>query len=102
MWHFYLGDPLTLVEMIPDPSDTTYTLSQTTLGPHLLEGNTPQHTVKKGHWFGGFLNNKSGYCLVGCTVAPGFDFDDFEMACPQKHFSHLKNNPIVQNLLPSK
>ena len=104
MWHFYLGDPLTLVEITPpnpcNPNEN-YKFSETTLGPHLLKGETPQYTIKKGSWFGGYLKDHSGFCLVGCTVSPGFDFEDFEMACPSSHLLEFKNHPIVQKLLPS-
>ena len=100
MWHFYLGDPLTIVEIVPE-SESSYTLNQTSLGPPGLENQMPQYTVKKGHWFGAFLENKSGFCLVGCTVAPGFDFEDFEMVSPEMTFSGLEDNPFVRNLLPS-
>ncbi|MBG07978.1 MAG: hypothetical protein CME68_04420 [Halobacteriovoraceae bacterium] len=104
MWHFYLGDPLTLIEITPlDDSklDKDHKLSKTVLGPNLLNNEVPQYTVKKGSWFGGYLERNSGFCLVGCTVSPGFDFKDFEMASPSKHLSDLKDHPIVQNLLPS-
>ena len=104
MWHFYLGDPLTIVEITPnDPlkADEDHKLSKTILGHNLLNNETPQYTVKKGSWFGGYLNNDSGFCLVGCTVSPGFDFEDFEMASPSKQLSEFKNHPVVQRLLPS-
>ena len=103
MWHFYLGDPLTLVEITPTDASSPnegHQLSQTILGTSLLQGEVPQYTVKKGSWFGGYLKKESGFCLVGCTVSPGFDFDDFEMACPSK-LSEFKNHPIARNLFPS-
>ena len=102
MWHFYLGEPLTIVEITPnDPlkPDEDLKLSKTILGPNLLKNETPQYNVRKGSWFGGYLNCDSGFCLVGCTVSPGFDFEDFEMASPSKHLSGFKNHPIVQKLL---
>ena len=84
MWHFYLGRPLTVVEIAPDG-----TLKKTTLGQNILNGHTLQHVVPKGSWFGSYPTNdydgdggvgdEHDYSLVGCTVAPGFDFSDFEL-----------------------
>jgi predicted cupin superfamily sugar epimerase len=67
-WHFYAGDPLILHIVAPDGEASTITL-----GP---EGPF-QTTVKAGHLFG--ATNDGAYALVGCTVAPGFDYADFEM-----------------------
>jgi len=74
MWHFYMGDPLVVVEI-----DSDGVVSETTLGTNLKSGQTLQHVVPAKRWFGAYLPDGSEYALVGCTVAPGFDFDDFEM-----------------------
>lgn len=74
MWHFYLGDPLTLIQISPECK-----VSKVTLGTDIKNGQKVQHTVPAGHWFGAYPNNESDYAFVGCTVAPGFDFADFEM-----------------------
>ena len=84
MWHFYLGRPLTVVEIAPDG-----TLKKTVLGPDVMNGQTLQHVVPRGSWFGSYPTNDYGgdggvgdehdYSLVGCTVSPGFDFADFEL-----------------------
>lgn len=71
IWHFYLGDPLT-VHLI-EPAGSYRSLR---LGPdHSFQGVVPA-----GCWFGATVENPGGYALVGCTVAPGFDFADFELA----------------------
>jgi predicted cupin superfamily sugar epimerase len=44
------------------------------------KGETFQAVVPAGSWFGSRPAAGSSYALVGCTVAPGFDFEDFEMA----------------------
>ncbi len=75
MWHFYLGGPMTLVEI-----DMDGTLKQTVLGQDIKSGQHVQHVVPAGVWFGGYPNDGTDYSFVGCTVAPGFDFTDFEMA----------------------
>lgn len=75
VWHFYGGGPLTVAEIAPDG-----TRRETVLGPDLDAGQTPQHVVPAGSWFGAFPSEGTEFSLVGCTVAPGFDFSDFEMA----------------------
>lgn len=70
IWHFYRGQEL-VIECI-DPN-----------GEHSQQGlgaENPQVVVKAGTWFGARLLKPGSYALVGCTVAPGFDFSDFEMA----------------------
>lgn len=67
-WHFYAGDPLTLHIIHPDGST-----SESTLGPD----GPFQATVRAGHLFGATVDGD--YALLGCTVAPGFDFDEFEL-----------------------
>lgn len=74
VWHFYMGDPLVVAEI--DPSGS---LKETTLGTDLKAGQSLQHVVPARRWFGAYLPKGSGYSLVGCTVAPGFDFADFEI-----------------------
>ena len=75
VWHFYGGGPLTVAEIAPDG-----TTRETVLGPDLDAGQTPQHVVPAGSWFGAFPAEGTDFSFVGCTVAPGFDFSDFEMA----------------------
>lgn len=74
IWHFYAGDPLLIVEISPDGA-----LAQTRLGNSVARGEAPQHVVPAGHWFGACPAQGSAFSLVGCTVAPGFDFADFEL-----------------------
>ncbi|HVJ40961.1 MAG TPA: cupin domain-containing protein [Dongiaceae bacterium] len=78
VWHFYHGDPLQVVE-ITEAGD----ISTTLLGADIGAGQVPQHVVPAGRWFGACPAPDSRFSLVGCTVAPGFDFADFEMAEPQ-------------------
>ncbi len=74
MWHFYQGGPLKIVEISPQGE-----LIETILGNQFLEGQKIQYVVKAGHWFASYPLEGSRYCFVGCTVAPGFDFQDFEL-----------------------
>ncbi len=75
LWHFYYGDPLTVYEI-----DTTGRLTQHLLGNNPENGESFQCMVKAGSWFGSKTTEGGQYSLVGCTVSPGFDFADFELA----------------------
>ena len=73
MWHFYAGSPLTVHIITPAGE-----LREIRLGRTPEQGECFQAVVPAGCWFGAVTTGK--YSLVGCTVAPGFDFSDFEMA----------------------
>jgi predicted cupin superfamily sugar epimerase len=72
-WHFYEGDAL-LVHVIKE--DGNYELIQ--LGSNTINGEVYQAIVPAGAWFAS--ESVGAYSFVGCTVAPGFDFTDFELA----------------------
>jgi predicted cupin superfamily sugar epimerase len=74
-WHFYSGDPLNIYIIHPDGK-----LETVLLGNNFEEGQQFQFTVPANCWFASRPAEKSGYCFVGCTVSPGFDFEDFELA----------------------
>lgn len=76
MWHFYAGEALEV--FVIDPG--TRQLNIIRLGNNPENGETFQAVVPAGTWFGSRPAKGSSYALVGCTVAPGFDFEDFEMA----------------------
>lgn len=75
VWHFYAGGPLEVFVIKPDA-----TLTVIRLGSDPGRGEVFQTMVPAGCWFGSRPAPGSAYSLVGCTVAPGFDFADFEMA----------------------
>jgi len=75
IWHFYSGSPIHIHEI---SNDGVY--SKTMLGNHIENGEIPQHVVTGGSWFGATVIRDNDYALVGCTVAPGFDFQDLELA----------------------
>ncbi len=75
IWHFYYGAPLTLTMIWPDGK-----LEQKELGPELDKGQQFQIVIPHGVWFGGRPKQAGGYTLIGCTVAPGFEYEDFELA----------------------
>lgn len=74
LWHFYAGSPLLIHSIAPDGR-----YQELQLGPDPGAGEAFQAVVPAGRWFGAEVKD-SGFALVGCTVAPGFDFSDFEMA----------------------
>lgn len=74
LWHYHLGGPLEIVELAPDGRAET-----TVLGADLAAGHALQKAVAAGRWFGARPRRGAGWCLAGCTVAPGFDFADFEL-----------------------
>lgn len=73
IYHFYLGDPVNLVLLTPDGS-----MLNIMLGADLLAGHHLQYAVPKGVWQASSLAPGGSLALMGCTVAPGFDFDDYE------------------------
>ena len=75
VWHFYAGSPLEL-SMSPDGK----WVETLVLGPDVAGGALPQIVVPKGHWQS--AEPAGDWTLVGCTVAPGFRFEGFEMAEP--------------------
>lgn len=75
IWHFYTGASLTLWLISPQGQ-----LSSLSLGPDPNRGHLFQATVPAGYWFAASLDTPASYALVGCTMAPGFEFDDFELA----------------------
>lgn len=70
-WHFYEGDPLELLLLDPELTST----SSLTLGP--IGSGSPVHVVPAGWWQA--ARPTGLFTLAGCTVAPGFDFRDFDL-----------------------
>lgn len=74
LWHHYHGSPLSLHSIT---AEGMYTHQRLGSGPGpLME---PQVLIPAGHWFGATVDGTASFALVGCTVAPGFDFTDFEL-----------------------
>jgi len=72
MFHFYLGDPVEMLQLHPDGSSAVITL-----GPDLQAGQHVQLVVPAGVWQGTRLIGDGKVALLGCTVTPGFDFADY-------------------------
>ncbi|MCF0049659.1 cupin domain-containing protein [Dyadobacter sp. LJ53] len=76
MWHFYAGEALEIFIIHEEQTE----MQVIKLGDDPENGETFQAVVPAGAWFASRPAQGSTYALVGCTVAPGFDFADFEMA----------------------
>jgi len=74
IYHFYLGDSVELVQLLPDGSGCIVKL-----GTDIASGAQVQTIVSRGTWHGARLAEGGTYALLGTTVSPGFEFADFEL-----------------------
>lgn len=73
VFHFYLGDPVRMLQLHPDGTGR-----ELTLGTDLAAAQVPQLVVPGGVWQGSYvLDGQYGYALLGATMAPGFDYADY-------------------------
>jgi predicted cupin superfamily sugar epimerase len=79
IWHFYAGTAL-IISVI----DATGVHTDLRLGANPESGESFQHVVPAGCWFGAHVDAQDSFALVGCTVAPGFDFNEFAMGKREK------------------
>ncbi|MFA6979359.1 MAG: cupin domain-containing protein [Ignavibacteriaceae bacterium] len=91
IWHFYYGGSLTIY-MINESGN--YSVQK--LGRNLDEGEALQFVIPKCTWFAAEVNDKKSFSLIGCTVAPGFDFADFELS---KREELVKQFPQYKSLI---
>lgn len=74
VFHFYLGDPVVMLQLFPEGTG-----KMITLGPDILSGQVVQCVVPKFVWQGATLIEGGHFALMGTTMAPAFDFADFEV-----------------------
>ena len=79
IFHFYLGDPVEMLQLHPDGSSAVFTL-----GPDLAAGQHVQLVVHAGIWQGTRLVGDGKMALLGCTVTPGFDYADYRSATAEE------------------
>jgi predicted cupin superfamily sugar epimerase len=94
IWHFYDGSPIRL-HMITEAGVHTEHI----IGKNISHGELPQFVVPGGCWFASEVLNKNSYSLTGCTVSPGFSFEDFELKFRKELtalFPHLES--IIERL----
>jgi hypothetical protein len=75
VFHFYLGSPVEMLQLLPGGSSAVFTL-----GPDVQAGQRLQLVVPAGVWQGTRLVEGGKWALLGCTVAPGFDYADYRNA----------------------
>lgn len=75
IFHLYEGGPLDVLMLSPHGHGEVRRL-----GNDIAAGERPQIVIPAGTWFGTALPAGAPYCLFGCTVAPGFEFQDFSLA----------------------
>lgn len=94
IWHFYGGSSLS-VHVIDKEGNYT----EHKVGMDFSKGEKPQLVVPAGCWFASSVAKENSYAFVGCTVAPGFDFEDFELAKGSVLASeHPKHESIIYRL----
>jgi hypothetical protein len=74
IWHFYKGSSVTIHKI---DENGNYSLQK--LGNNFLNDELPQIVIKNNTWFAAEIDDKNYYSLVGCTVSPGFEFEDFKL-----------------------
>ena len=92
VWHFYAGSSLAVYVIDPDGDYSEL---------HLGDGSDEvfQAVVKAGCWFASRVKDGTGFALVGCTVAPGFDFADFELAVrPELVAAYPQHRKLIEEL----
>jgi uncharacterized protein len=73
VFHFYAGDAVEMLQLLPDGSGR-----REVIGNDLAKGERPQVVVGRGVWQGSRLVEGGKWALLGCTVSPGFEFEDYE------------------------
>jgi predicted cupin superfamily sugar epimerase len=75
IWHFYAGSSLTLYIIHRNGS-----LDEIRLGQNSDNNEVFQWIIESGSWFAAYVNDSTSYSLIGCTVSPGFNYHDWELA----------------------
>ncbi len=91
VFHFYLGDPVEMLQLWPDCSHRVVVI-----GPDVHAGERPQVIVPRDVWQGARLREGGRFALLGTTVAPGFDYADYE---PATRASLLATHPTARPLI---
>ena len=95
LWFFHQGEPIEIVTIQDGKARSII------LGNAIEKGELPQATIPANTWFGSKLKDGKGYALVSCTVAPGFDFLDFELAEREKLANEFPNlKALIEELTP--
>ena len=87
LWYFHAGGAADIHLIDPEGE-----LSLKTIGPDVEAGESLQVAIPRGCWFSAELKGSTDFILVGCSVYPGFDFEDFELADAQKLIQEYPNH----------
>jgi predicted cupin superfamily sugar epimerase len=79
IFHHYMGGAVELLQLYDDGRS-----ERIVIGKDLAAGERPQHVVRTGVWQGSRLLKAEGWALLGCTVSPGFEFEDYEDASAEE------------------
>jgi predicted cupin superfamily sugar epimerase len=94
LWHYYDGSTVTLHIITPDGYYVTRRIG-------LDAESNPQGIIPAGCWFGATVDDPDGFVLVGCTVAPGFDVEDFEMGSREELIGMFPDHrAVIEQLTP--
>ena len=91
IFHFYLGDPVTQLQLLSNGTSEIVTI-----GPDILKGQRLQVVVPKFTWQGSILAPGGRFALMGTTMAPGFDYTEYEAGDPQEF---IKKYPDHKELI---
>jgi len=91
IFHFYLGDPVEMLQLRPDGSGRVLIM-----GSDILNGMQPQVVVPRGVWQGAKLIKDGKFALLGTSVSPGFEFIDYESG---RRDDLIKAYPQFQDLI---
>jgi predicted cupin superfamily sugar epimerase len=95
LWFFHQGEPIEIVTIQDGKARSII------LGNAIEKGELPQATIPANTWFGSKLKDGKGFALVSCTVAPGFDFLDFELAEREKLVTEFPNlRALIEEFTP--
>ncbi len=89
IWYYHSGSSLTIYVLDHNG------LSQHQLGPDVEKGESLQVVIPANVWFGALVNNKDSYTLSSCSVSPGFDFRDFELAERAQLLNTYPNEAVI-------
>jgi predicted cupin superfamily sugar epimerase len=79
IFHHYLGGAVEMLQLFPDGSTQV-----TVMGKDIAAGERPQHAVPRGVWQGSRMLKDGEWALLGCTVSPGFEFEDYTDAAAEE------------------
>jgi len=96
VFHFYMGDPVRMLQLWPDGSARTLII-----GTDLKAGQVPQLVVPGGVWQGSVLIEGGTFALLGATMAPGFEYADYESANREELASRYSSEAaMIERLTP--